>query len=399
MKFYCYFFSENIKQEIEEVNQQITDTFVIANKSYSKQVKTRKAIDQLLQEEREEKIMHLNNIEKFDNIVRQTIQNAKKAEKKIHKDMLEEKKERRLAKQRANNTFSRSKHDEPTEKKSRKQTYSRGDLSDDQERLIREKVANLEDEVKKAAAIYSAAQGNSEKVKLSQEKTLATLHTLRHARQQLQLSSRQVQQHTERKISTISTDELEIIMNDKHTVPKIISAWKSNEKNIFGLVKQVQEMNDQILSVSTETRWLNSKTVELQSSSASQDSLKNDMALRRRNDLMEVKDKNTLVLKETNVLKNEIDQLCKFSIEDWGEEHKSNACILHKTWQEFNTRFFPLCSVFLCFLCFFFLLFDRYTGGKHVRINQHDVDKEIQTIYSAAVHIAKNVWCHGTTRH
>jgi hypothetical protein len=201
-----FYFLENIKQEIEEVNQQITDTFVIANKSYSKQVKTRKAISLLLQEEREEKILHLNNIEKFDNIVRQTIQNAKEAEKKVHKDMLEEKKERRLAKQRANNTFSRSKNDEPTEKKSREQTYSRGDLSDDQERLIREKVANLEDEVKKAAAIYSAAQGNSEKVKLSQEKTLATLHTLRHARQQLQLSSRQVQQHTERKIRTISTD-------------------------------------------------------------------------------------------------------------------------------------------------------------------------------------------------
>ena len=320
-----FYFLENIKQEIEEVNQQITDTFVIANKSYSKQVKTRKAISLLLQEEREEKILHLNNIEKFDNIVRQTIQNAKEAEKKVHKDMLEEKKERRLAKQRANNTFSRSKNDEPTEKKSREQTYSRGDLSDDQERLIREKVANLEDEVKKAAAIYSAAQGNSEKVKLSQEKTLATLHTLRHARQQLQLSSRQVQQHTERKIRTISTDELEIIMNDKHTVSKIISAWKSNEKNIFGLVKQVQEMNDQILSVSTETRWLNSKTVGLQSSNASQDSLKNDMTLRKRYDLKEVEDKNTLALKQTNVLKNEIDQLCKFRIEDWGEEQSNQT--------------------------------------------------------------------------
>jgi hypothetical protein len=187
-------------------------------------------------------------------------------------------------------------------------------------------VANLEDEVKKAAAIYSAAQGNSEKVKLSQEKTLATLHTLRHARQQLQLSSRQVQQHTERKIKTISTDELEIIMNDKHTVSKIISAWKSNEKNIFGLVKQVQEMNDQILSVSTETRWLNSKTVGLQSSNASQDSLKNDMTLRKRYDLKEVEDKNTLALKQTNVLKNEIDQLCKFRIiEDWGEEQSNQT--------------------------------------------------------------------------
>ena len=226
---------DQMKSEIDQTQKQLKDLFDKANTTFEDRAKTLRSIKTHRQQEIDELKVHDDSICKYNDMIQEGAERAKENERKTHLAMLKERKERREAKMRANNTHSSSSSSSSSgggggggnsasaasslESTQSGSSFTRGKLSDEQERNIRKSIANLE--------VTLAPKDDSNQTTAVAMRALATLHTLRHARRDLGLSSRQALQHSERVVSTlINSEDMDDILHDQSTVGKIIRAWK-----------------------------------------------------------------------------------------------------------------------------------------------------------------------------
>ena len=302
---------DTIKSEIVHCQNGLKDLFTTANQTFEARAVVVKEIKLLHRQERADINDHNEAVDVCNQIIENEVLRAKANESKAHKEMLEEKKARRAAKQRANNTFSDKKKSKNNNNNSDLEaSYNRGALSDEQERNMKERIANLEAEHSAEAKGLPGPRGDQMSTAAKKEQVLATLHHLRHARRNLLLNARQAAQHTDRTVNTMSNEEHNNIMEDKNTVPDIITAWQENEKVVFDLVSEVQEINDEINEAEAEVELLKRKTKRLQFNASNQDTTKIQKTKDKRKELEVIEKKRYKSKQQCDKLKNDIDALC-----------------------------------------------------------------------------------------
>ena len=295
---------ETIKSEIVETQNNLAEVFDDANQTFEDRSKILKQINTLLEEEGSDSRKHDKAMDMFNSIIEEERIRARNNEKNTHLAILKERKERRAAKQRANNTYKDKRKDHAGDLE---KSYNRGKLSDEQEKNIRNSIAKLETEINTSPRSPEAKEHDEG----SKERILATLHHLRHARRVMLLNSRQAAQHTDRTVATMLRVDFNSLIDNKKTVIHIVQSWKDNEKHIFNLVNDVSSLIDEILLQEGHVEGLKRKTKKMQQRLLNVDGEKLVKIKKKRRELLGIQKSRDTSKLESDTLKNGIDALCQ----------------------------------------------------------------------------------------
>eukprot|EP00946_MAST-07B_sp_MAST-7B-sp1_P001367 g1367.t1 len=293
---------EKIKVEIEEVQADTNSIYDAANIIQSEHNKVLRQKQRVERDDELRSLEHEQALQVCYDIIAEEQKNAEEAKRRTHLEILAERQAHR-----------RGKVAEPLQGLQRKATL--GKLSDEEEKLMRERMKKLENEMQKLRP-----ESPSKEHPIKPGSLIGRPHAEvqrfhdRFTKMHILAKIRDEQPGLDHKqqLNTLKRSHFEEVNVNALDTDTIIKMWNKYEKECFALVKSVQDINTEVRESEAETKLVKAR---LRMMKKTADSTSENAAIqktqRKRDELEVVKMAHLHAQKSVSALKDELSHICK----------------------------------------------------------------------------------------